>query len=148
MKRRRYGKLFFIGLLVLGLVMLLSAPRTTTTTIPCTALWSVTSITTIGKGQSPTNNPKLSHTIVGNIVDPASYAPTAARITLCAGTSARALISDSTGTPGVTPVTPGITCMSSGTTITCSVGSLTTTEKYIAVSSDGSDTDRITLLPQ
>ena len=120
-----------------------NAPDTgglSTITTPCTVAWPVTSIATSGKGQSQTNNPKVSHVITGNIVNPTSLGPKATRIPICMGTSVTAMVSGGTATT----LTSGITC----TGTTCLVVSLTATEKYIAVSSDGKDTDRLTLLPQ
>jgi hypothetical protein len=102
----------------------------------------VTKICTIGKGQSPDNNAKVSHCITGNIVDPSSLGSTAHRIPVCAGTNVSAVVTDSTGTP--TNTSDGsLSCNSSG----CS-GSVNATEKYKSVSSDGKDTDRMSLLPQ
>ena len=98
-------------------------------------------IVTIGKGQSPSNNPKVVHTITGNIVDPGSLGDTAHRIPVCAGTEVTAVVTDSTGTPTNT-AGGSLTCDSAG----CS-GVVNVTEKYKSVSSDGKDTDRMTLLP-
>ena len=104
-------------------------------------MWGVTRIVTIGKGQSPTNNPKVSHAITGNIVDRDWLRETAHRIPVCAGTEVNIVVTDMTGTP--TNTTDGsLTCDSAG----CS-GVVNVTEKYKSVSSDGKDTDRMTLLP-
>lgn len=110
----------------------------------CEQQWPVTHITTFGNGGTPLNNAKVSHRIIGNIVDPASYGPTASRIVLCRDTRVTAMIHDTTGTPTNTALTPGIVCTSSG----CSVASLTRRERYQSVSADGTDTDRITLVAQ
>ncbi len=104
-------------------------------------MWGVTSIITIGKGQSPTNNPKVSHQIVGNIVDPDSLGETAHRIPVCAGTEVNIAVTDETGTPTNT-ADGSLSCNAAG----CS-GLVSVTEKYKSVSSDGKDTDRMTLLP-
>jgi len=104
-------------------------------------MWPVRSITTIGKGQSPSNNPKLVHVITGNIVDPGSLRETAHRIPVCAGTVVNVVVSDSTGTP-TNSAGGSLSCDSAG----CS-GTVNVTEKYKSVSSDGKDTDRMTLLP-
>ena len=102
----------------------------------------MSSIDTIGKGQSPTNNSKITHTILGNIVDPDSLGATAHRIPVCAGTEVSIVVMDSTGLP--TNTSQGsLTCDSLG----CS-GVVHVTEKYISRSSDGKDTDRMTLLPR
>jgi hypothetical protein len=85
---------------------------------------------------------KVSHSIMGNIVDPNSLGDTAHRIPVCAGTNVKAMVSDATGTPTNT-ADGGLVCDSAG----CS-GTVISKEKYKSISSDGKDTDRITLLPQ
>jgi hypothetical protein len=102
----------------------------------------VDTIMTIGKGQSPSNNPKVSHMITGNIIDPLSYGSTAHRIKVCAGTMVTAVVSDSTNAGGATNTSDSLTCDANG----CS-GMVSATEKYKSVSSDGKDKDTITLLP-
>ena len=99
---------------------------------------------TIGKGQSPSNNPKVLNFISGNIIDPNSLGDTAHRIPVCTGTRVDILVTDTTGDPIVTANSGGITCTGS----TCVVMTIGATEKYIARSSDGKDTDRMTLLAQ
>jgi hypothetical protein len=99
---------------------------------------------TIGKGQSPSNNPKVLNAITGNIVDPASLGEKASRIPVCEGTQVTVEVSDTTGTPTVTANSGGIICVGS----TCTVMTIMAKEKYIARSSDGKDTDRMTLLPK
>ncbi len=97
-------------------------------------------IMTIGKGQSPTNNPKVMHMITGNIADPDSLGSTAHRIPVCAGTTVTVVVSDTSG--GATNTAGGsLECDASG----CS-GPVNVTEKYKSVSSDGSDTDRMTFI--
>ena len=111
----------------------------------CLDAWPEDTVETIGGGQSPTNNPKVSQSITGNIVGGAeAYGEKASRIKICAGSFVTIVINDSTGTPTVTELSPGIGCGAGG----CSVISLTATEKYKVKSNDGKDTDRITLLPQ
>ncbi|MBW1843441.1 MAG: hypothetical protein JRE38_11450 [Deltaproteobacteria bacterium] len=119
-----------------------ATPTNPPTPVPtCADMWGVTRIVTVGKGQSPTNNPKVSHAITGNIVDPGSLKETAHRIPVCAGTEVNIAVSDETGTP--TNTSDGaLSCDSAG----CS-GVVNVTEKYKSVSSDGKDTDRMTLLP-
>jgi hypothetical protein len=97
-------------------------------------------IVTIGKGQSPTNNLKLTHSIFGNIVDPGSLRETAHRIPVCAGSEVSVVVTDSTGTP-INTSGGSLSCDSAG----CS-GVVSATEKYKSVSSDGKDTDRMTFL--
>jgi hypothetical protein len=99
---------------------------------------------TDGKGQSPSNNPKVASYITGNIVDPASLGDTAHRIPVCSGTRVEVIVTDATGTPTLTANSSGINCTGS----MCVVETISATEKYIARSSDGKDTDRMTLLPQ
>ena len=119
-----------------------TATPTPTAAPTCADVWGVTRIVTIGKGQSPTNNPKVSHAITGNIVDPGSLKETAHRIPVCEGTEVNIAVTDDTGTP--TNTSDGaLSCNSAG----CS-GVVNVTEKYKSVSSDGKDTDRMTLLPK
>jgi hypothetical protein len=119
-----------------------ATPATQTPEPGCTGVWGVSTITTIGKGQSPTNNPKVSHTITGNIIDPSSLGDTAHRIPVCAGSQVSVDVADFTGTP-INTASGSLTCNSSG----C-FGTVNATEKYESVSSDGKDKDRMTLLPQ
>jgi len=106
-------------------------------------MWGVTTIYTIGKGQSPTNNPKISQSITGNIVDPGSLGETAHRIPVCTGTEVTVVVMDSSGNMPVVTADGSLSCNSSGCT-----GVVNDTEKYKAVSTDGKDTDRMTLLPK
>jgi hypothetical protein len=52
-----------------------------------------------GKGQSPTNNPKVSHAISGHIVDPGSLKDTAQRIPVSTGTEVTIVVPVLAGTP-------------------------------------------------
>jgi len=106
-------------------------------------MWGVTTIYTIGKGQSPSNNPKLSHAITGNIVEPSSLGETAHRIPVCTGTQVSIVVTDSSGNMPVITADGSLSCNSMGCT-----GVVNVTEKYTAVSTDGKDTDRMTLLPK
>jgi hypothetical protein len=127
-----------------------ATPTFTPTAIPtptptpvsqCAGQWSVSKVCTIGKGQSASNNAKVSHCITGNIVNPGSIGATAHRIPVCRGTGVTAVVTDSSGSP--TNTSDGsLSCSSSG----CE-GVVNTVEKYKAVSHDGKDTDRISLLP-
>ncbi len=113
-------------------------------TSSCPDQWPVATVHTIGKGQAPSENPKLSHAITGHIVDPTSVGYTDDRIRVCSGTSVRAVVTDATGTPTNTASTPGITCTDAG----CSAEAITETQEYVSRSSDGGDTDRVTLIPE
>jgi len=118
-------------------------PTPTATAEPtCTDYWLPTMICTIGKGQSPSNNPKVSMCITGNIVDPGSLGDTAHRIPVCTGTEVSVVVTDLTGTPTVS-AGGSLSCNSVGCT-----GVVNVTEKFIVNSADGKDTDRMTLLPQ
>ena len=109
----------------------------------CSDLWPVETILTIGKGQSPSNNPKVLHLITGHIIGgKGAFGMTAHRIPVCAGTTVSIEVRDSTGVPTIT-AGGSLVCNEAG----CS-GSVNVTEKYKSVSSDGKDTDRITLLPK
>ncbi len=134
---------FFCNLMVLGVPLGLTIPAVAGPTTPCANLWGGYNLTTVGKGQSPSNNPKVSMSITGNIVDPASLKPNAHRIPVCSGTLVTVSIVDISG--GLPTVTVGgsLSCNSAGCT-----GVVNVTEKFKVVSSDGKDTDRMTLLPK
>ncbi len=110
----------------------------------CTDLWPVTTIHTTGKGQSPADNRKVSHSITGNIVDPTSLSYTADRIPVCAGTSVSIQVTDATGAPMNTASSGGISCKASG----CKVTGIHAKQEYQSRSADGSDADTIVLLPE
>jgi len=116
----------------------------------CADFWPVDSITTIANGQSAANNVKVSHFIVGNIIDPNALCPNggacnAARVPVCAGTEVTIAVSDTTGGATNNNIGKGdIVCGAAG----CTVSAVNVTEKYKSVSFDGKDTDRVTLLPQ
>ena len=99
---------------------------------------------TLGKGQSPSNNSKVVNFITGNVIDPDSLGETAHRIPVCSGTRVDVSVTDTTGTPTLTANSGGISCPGA----TCVVTTISEKEKYIARSSDGKDTERMTLLPQ
>ena len=125
------------------------SPTPTPTAPPtaCDQTWPVDTITTIGKSNSPTNNLRVSHAITGNIIDPNSICSgagvcTAHRIPVCAGTGVTIAITGSTDNSNIGR--GAISCDAAG----CSVDSIAVTEKYLSVSSDRKDTDRMTLLPK
>ena len=80
--------------------------------------------------------------ITGNIVDPSRLRITAHRIPVCQGQPVTVVVADTTGTPTVT-AGGSLSCNSAGCT-----GVVNVTEKFKVVSSDGKDTDRMTLLPK
>ena len=104
----------------------------------------VTTVMTDGKGQSPSNNPKVTSFITGNIVDPESLGHTAHHIPVCSGTRVDIVVTDTTGAPTVTENSIGIRCNGD----VCVVPTIGAKEKYIARSADGTDTDRITIIPK
>jgi hypothetical protein len=101
-------------------------------------------VMSLGGGQSKTNNAKVMHLIVGNIIDPTSLGAKVSKLTVCRGSSVSVTVTDSTGTPSNTPNSPGIVCNSSG----CVAANITAKVKYISRSTDGKDTDRMTILPE
>jgi hypothetical protein len=119
-------------------------PTATPTPVPnpCTAAWPVAQIATTAKGQSPTNNAKVTHLVTGNLVDPGSLSSTAHRIEVCSGTLVTAIVIDATGTPSNT-AGGHLMCDSAGCT-----GVVNVTEKYQSISADGRDKDSITFIPK
>jgi hypothetical protein len=75
-----------------------------------------------------------------------SLGDTAHRIPVCRGTSVIALVTDTTNPAGANNTANGgaTECFSFG----CQVADIQATAKYISRSSDGKDTDRMTLLPK
>jgi hypothetical protein len=119
-----------------------STPTPTPTPTACSALWPEIEIVTTAKGQSPTNNAKVTHAITGHIIDPDSLSDTAHRIEVCAGTRVTSSITDTSGSAtntagGSLACTPGA----------CS-GNINVTEKYRSFSEDGRDKDSITFIPK
>jgi hypothetical protein len=108
----------------------------------CQDLWPIVTIHTLGKHPVPNvnDNPKVSHSITGHIVDPGHLKETACRIRVCPDTTVTATIEDSAGPGGSnTSNSANMVCVGN----TCSVTSIRSTEKYTARSADGSDTDRM-----
>jgi hypothetical protein len=114
----------------------------TPTPVTCAATWPETTVVTVAKGQSPTNNPKVSHAITGHIIDPGSLRDTAHRIQVCAGTQVTSTVTDTTGSPTNTAA-GGLLC----TPGACS-GDIDVVEKYQSVSQDGKDKDSIAFIPK
>jgi len=117
-------------------------PLPTDTPILCSAMWPETAIVTAAKGQSPTNNAKVSHEITGHIIDPGSLRDTAHRIDVCSGTRVTSTVTDATGSPTNT-AGGGLLCTTGG----CS-GVVDVKEKYQSISQDGRDRDSITFIPK
>jgi len=123
-------------------------PTATHTPVPtptpnlCAQTWPVTQIVTLAKGQSPTNNAKLTHTITGHIIDPGSLASTAHRIEVCSRTPVYTIVTDATGIP--TNTAGGrFACNATG----CR-GVVNVIEKYRSISADGRNKDSITFIPR
>jgi hypothetical protein len=119
-----------------------ATPVPTPTPILCSAVWPETQIITTAKGQSPTNNPKVTHAITGHIIDPGSLSQSAHRIQVCAGTRVTSRVTDTTGSPTNT----------AGGSLLCTAGAcwgeINVTEKYQSISADGRDKDSITFIPK
>jgi hypothetical protein len=105
-------------------------------------MWPSNTINTIGKGQSPSNNPKVTHAITGHIQNPGALGNTAHRIPICPGTSVSVEVLDQGGPAINTANSANLTCDDTG----CSVTAIQGTEKYISRSQDGTDTDRMTFI--
>jgi hypothetical protein len=105
---------------------------------------AVTTIETIGKGQSPSVNPLIAHSITGHIVDAAGLSGTAHRIKVCAGTTVTAVVTDTSGgTPSNLSNNLDFICTIGG----CS-GPINVKTQYKSTSTGTSDSDSITFLPQ
>jgi len=119
-----------------------ATPTSTPAPVTCVATWPRITILSVAKGQSPTNNAKVSHWITGHIIDPGSLRETAHRIEVCAGTRVMSTVTDATGSPTNTAA-GGLLCTAGG----CS-GDIDVVEKYRSVSQDGKDKDSITFIPK
>jgi hypothetical protein len=126
-----------------------STPTPSPTAGPtCVQLNPVVTINTTAKSNSPVNNTKVIHAITGNIVDAATVKSNAQRIPVCAGTVVNMIVTDVTNPPTNraqnTANSAGIECFNFG----CQIFNIQETQKYISRSSDGKDTDRMTILPK
>jgi hypothetical protein len=130
------------GVLTDTVTVTVPTPTPTATPNPCTLTWPTTMSATIAKGQSPTNNAKITHLVTGNIIDPGSLGSTAHRIEVCSGTLVTTSVTDTTGIPSNT-AGGSLSCNSAGCT-----GVVTVTEKYQSISADGRDKDSITFIPK
>jgi hypothetical protein len=132
-----------LGGTVTGLTLgpLVAVP-TPTPAPTCEDLFPVVTVHTMGKGQSPSNNPKVFHWVTGHIQNPGALGDTAHRIPVCPGTSVIVQVADQGGLAINTANSANITCDDVG----CFVNNIQATEKYISRSQDGSDTDRMSLI--
>jgi uncharacterized cupin superfamily protein len=99
-------------------------------------------IVTAAKGQSPTNNAKVSHAITGHIINPSKLSDTAHRIEVCAGTGVTSTVTDASGRPR-NIAAGSLLCTSGGCW-----GVVDVKEKYQSTSNDGRDRDSITFIPK
>jgi len=130
--------------LVVGLAVASASsagPGSTTTTSTTLPACGDPSFVTIGGGQSPANNAKVTTTVFGSILTAQS---SDTRIAVCAGSTVTTVVSDTTGTAIVTKTSPGVVC---GAGPACTIAGITATEKYTVKSADGKDTDTLTFLP-
>jgi hypothetical protein len=119
-----------------------ATPTPEPTRPPCSLVWPQTTFVTKAKGQKPSNNAKLTHTIRGNIIEPGSLGETAHRISVCAGTEVTSAITDTTGTP-MNTASGSLECSP-----TSCAGVVNETEKYQSISENGKDKDSITFIPK
>jgi len=114
----------------------------TVTVSPCSHEWPLSVVVTQAKGQSPTNNAKVTHRITGHIIDPGSLGETAHRIRVCAGSEVQSVVTDATGS-ATNSASGSLRCNTTG----CA-GFVHETEKYQSISEDGRDRDAITFIPE
>ena len=116
----------------------------------CTDNNPLASIMTIGTGTKKADNLKVSHSVVGNIIDASKVGPKTPIIKVCAGTFVSITVTDTTGTVG----TPGpvidvleplseLDCVSTGPTTAFCFGTIVGKNKYNARSADGTDIDKM-----
>jgi hypothetical protein len=123
----------------------------------CRGQWPKTSFTTVAKGQKAENNDKVSHVVTAHVVGGAeAHGKRASRIKVCRGTPVTiSIFDDSTvsAVPIVDALSEGIECAlgpgigDPDAEANCVVEALMATAKYRVSSHDGSDTDRVTLVP-
>jgi len=118
-------------------------PGPTPTPSLCPTIWPETRIITTAKGQSPTNNAKVTHEIVGHIINPGAVSDSAHRIQVCAGTRVTSFVKDASGTSATNTALGSLRC-----TPGACWGNINIVEKYRSVSSDGQDRDSITFVPK
>jgi hypothetical protein len=110
----------------------------------------VVTINTTGKSNSPTNNTKVIHAITGNIIDAASVRSDAHRISVCEGSVVSIFVTDATNPPSLladnTENSSGIECFP--LTSNCQIFNIVNKQRYTSRSSDGTDTDKMTILPK
>lgn len=103
----------------------------------------VTTVCTSGGQGSPEDNLKVTHCLTGNIINPFDVMHNAPRVSVCVGSSLSVTVSDATGTPKTT-IKSGPLETNGSTTVS---GVITERSSFESVSSDGKDTDRMTIDP-
>ena len=132
--------------LLLGVSLVLAVSFWLTTPVlaaDCAVDNPVTTVCTRGGQGNPEDNSKVSHCFTGNIINPFEVMHNAPRIPVCEGSSLRVVVSDATGTP-TTTIKAGPLETNGSTTVS---GVITERSSYNSVSSDGKDTDRMTIDP-
>jgi hypothetical protein len=82
--------------------------------------------------------------ITGHIIHPRSVGINAAQVLVCAGSSVTVVVFDATGTP-TTTIKEGPLVTNGSSSVT---GVITAIGKYESVSSDGRDTDKMSIAPK
>ena len=115
----------------------------------CAAANLVVTVTTLGSGQKPGLNEAVSHRITGNIVGGAdAYGPRANHFRICSGTSVRIQLVGAFVPGDVEFLRGPLNCIDfPAEGAGCGVDSLTEIVIYRTTSPDGTDIDRITLVP-
>ena len=114
----------------------------------CTTQWPITTIITIGKGQKPSANQLVKHEITGHIIDPILTESNAHRIFVCRDSFVRARPFLPTGLPANSTARGTLDCNAGDPPGRFCEGVVSSTERYTSVSDDGSDTDRMQIIPQ
>ncbi len=115
----------------------------------CAAANPVITIATLGSGQRPGVNGAVSHRITGNIVGGAdAYGPRANHFRICSGTSVGIQLVGAFVPGDVEFLRGPLHCIDfPAEGAGCGVDSLTEIVSYLTTSPDGTDRDRITLVP-
>ena len=105
----------------------------------------VTTINTLAKGGSASNNAIVSTDVTGYIVGATDLGATASRIPVCSGTDVTTVTTDASGTATVATGSSGVSC---GAGPNCVIAAINVTQKYTVRSADGADTDALAFVPQ